>query len=107
MNPEDIKHNIRNMDTWERAVPMLVYFLAYHFIVQIILLAVLLVQFCAQLLFQKRLEHLYNFSIDISNYGRNIWLFLTYTSDRRLFPFADWSESCLLEEPLPQHGDHN
>lgn len=98
MNPEEIQQNVKNPETWERALPMLVYFSAFYFLVQVILIAIMLVQFLSQLLFQKRLEHLYDFSIDITNYGRNLWLFLTYTSDRKLFPFSDWSSSCLLEE---------
>ncbi|MFY7930088.1 MAG: DUF4389 domain-containing protein [Oligoflexus sp.] len=105
MNPEDIRQNVRNGETWERAVPMLVYFIAYYFVIQAILVAIMLVQFASQLLFQKKFEHLYDFSIDLTNYSRNIWLYLTFTSERKLFPFAEWSSSCLLEEPLPHHHD--
>ncbi len=105
MNPEDIKQNVRNAETWERAIPMFVYFCAFHFVVQVILIAMMLVQFFSQLLFQKRLEHLYDFSIDLTNYGRNLWLYLTYTSERKLFPFTDWGSSCLLEEARPDHRE--
>lgn len=99
INPDDIKQNIKNPETWERAIPMLVYFTAYYFVVQVILITIMLAQFIAQLLFKKRLEHLFSFSVDLINYGRNLWLVLTYTSERKLFPFTDWEKSCQLEEP--------
>lgn len=72
---------------------MFVLFLAFYSLVQPMLIAIMLVQFIAQLLFQKRLENLYAFSVDLANYSRNLWLFLTYNSDQKIFPFADWSSS--------------
>ncbi len=105
MNTEEIKENVRNGETWERAIPMVVYFAAYYFVVQVILSAMMLAQFLSQLLFRKRLDHLFSFSMNLTNYGRNLWLFLTYTSERKLFPFTDWESSCLLEEPRSDfHG---
>ena len=94
MNPEAIRDNLKNVETWRRAVPMIVLFIAFYSLVQPILIAIMLVQFVAQLLFQKRLENLYAFSVDLANYSRNLWLFLTYNSDQKIFPFADWSSSC-------------
>ena len=94
MNPEAIMDNVKNVETWRRAVPMGVLFLAFYSLVQPILVAIMVLQFMAQLLFQKRLENLYAFSIDLSNYSRNLWLFLTYNSEQKIFPFADWSTSC-------------
>jgi hypothetical protein len=94
MNPEVIRDNLKNVETWRRAVPMFVLFIAFYSLVQPILIAIMLVQFGAQLFFQKRLENLYAFSVDLSNYSRNLWLFLTYNSDQKMFPFADWSTSC-------------
>jgi hypothetical protein len=94
MNPEVIVNNVKNVETWRRAIPMLVLFVAFYSLVQPILMAIMLVQFFAQLLFQKRLENLYAFSVDLTNYSRNLWLFLTYNSDQKIFPFADWSSSC-------------
>jgi hypothetical protein len=105
MNPEDIKANVRNIQTWERALPMFVCFCSHYFIVQTVLLAIMIVQFMAQLLFQRRLEHLYDFSMDLANYDRNLWLFLTYTSDRKLFPFADWRDSCDIRDINPAPSD--
>ncbi len=105
MIPDDVKSNVKNPMTWERALPMLVYFCAQHFIVQPILVAIMIVQFGAQLFFLRRLVHLYDFSVDLSNYSRNAWLYLTYTTDRKVFPFADWRESTRLDEQnvLPVH----
>lgn len=94
MNPEALRDNLKNVETWRRGVPMLVLFLAFYSLVQPILIAIMLVQFIAQLVFQKRLENLYAFSVDLANYSRNLWLFLTYNSDQKIFPFADWSSSC-------------
>ncbi len=107
MTPDEIKSNVKNPLTWERALPMLVYFCAQHFIVQPLLIAIMLVQFGAQLLFLKRLVHLYDFSIDLANYSRNLWMFLTYTSERKVFPFADWKESTRQEDQytLPVHDN--
>lgn len=105
MNSEEIKSNVKNPLTWERALPMIVYFCAQYFIVQPLLLAIMIVQFGAQLFFLRRLVHLYDFSVDLSNYSRNLWLFLTYTSERKIFPFADWRESTRIDEQhaLPVH----
>ncbi|MBC7661610.1 MAG: DUF4389 domain-containing protein [Chitinophagaceae bacterium] len=107
MTPDEIKTNVKNQATWERALPMLVYFAAQYFIVQPLLLAIMLVQFFAQLLFLRRLVHLYDFSVDLSNYSRNLWLFLTYTSDRKIFPYADWRESSRVDDQhtLPVHDN--
>lgn len=107
MTPEEIKTNVKNPTTWERALPMFVYFCAQHFIVQPLLLAIMIVQFGAQLFFLRRLVHLYDFSVDLSNYSRNLWLFLTYTSERKVFPFADWRESTRSDEQhaLPVHDN--
>jgi hypothetical protein len=98
MNPEVIRENIKNVETWRRALPMLLLFVAFYSLVQPILIAVMLVQFIAQLFFQKRLDNLYAFSADLANYSRNLWLFLTYNSEQKLFPFTDWSNSCHISE---------
>lgn len=107
MTPEEIKSNVKNPLTWERALPMLVYFCAQYFIVQPLLLAIMIVQFGAQLFFLRRLVHLYDFSVDLSNYSRNLWLYLTFTSERKIFPFADWDESTQIVEQhtLPVHDN--
>ncbi|MCX6129991.1 MAG: DUF4389 domain-containing protein [Proteobacteria bacterium] len=100
MNPELIKENIKNVETWRRGIPMLVLFISFYSLVQPMLIAIMLVQFIAQLFFQKRLDNLYAFSSDLANYSRNIWMFLSYNSDQKIFPFADWSSSCHIgEEP--------
>ena len=98
MNPDIIKENVKNVETWRRAVPMAVLFLGFYSLVQPILIAIMLVQFIAQLLFQKRLDNLYAFSSDLANFSRNLWLFLTYNSDQKIFPFADWTSSCRIGE---------
>ena len=98
MIPEDIKRNVKNASTWERALPMVVYFMIHYFINETILLAITIIQFFSQLIFLRRLPHLYDFSVDLANYDRNIWLYLNYTSDKKLFPFGDWRDSCRIDD---------
>jgi len=76
-------------DTWARLLFMLL-FAAIYGVAEIVLVAVVAVQFGFVALSGKRNENLLRFGGRLARYLYDVVLYLTYNRDRRPFPFDDW-----------------
>ncbi len=92
MDTENIKNNVQKSGTWIRGLHMLLLFIALR-ITEIILYAMIIFQFGMTLFTGKKHEPLEKFSINLTHYIKNIFLYLSFNSDQRPFPFAEWDDS--------------
>jgi len=86
-----VKDNIKTGSTWKRGLYMLLFAIIYG-IAELVLFAVILFQFVSMVLLQKTNERLLDFSRDLIAFIRQIYLFLTYNSDHKPFPYGEWPE---------------
>lgn len=88
MDPE-IKENISNTNTWGRGLFMLLFGIIYS-VAEIVLLAVVVIQFFFVLINNEKNARLLQFGKEISVFVYQVFLFLTFNSEEKPFPFADW-----------------
>ena len=84
-----VKDNIKTGSTWKRGLYMLLFAFIYG-IAELVLFAVVLFQFVSMVLVRKTNDRLLDFSRDLIAFIREIYLFLTYNSDNKPFPFGEW-----------------
>jgi hypothetical protein len=84
-----IKQNIFTGSTWVRGFFMLMFAL-FHFVAKTVLYIIVIIQFGSILFFGKLNERLLSFGNSLATYIYKIWLFLTYNTDEKPFPFSDW-----------------
>jgi Domain of unknown function (DUF4389) len=84
-----IKSNITRRGTWLRALYMLLFAVIYN-VTEIVLAAVVLLQFFLVLLLGESNQRLLAFGKGLSTYVYQIFLFLTYNSEEIPFPFNPW-----------------
>ena len=92
MDAENIKNNVQKSDTWVRGIHMVILFIALR-ITEIILYAIIIFQFGTTLFTGKKHVPLEKLSISLTHYIKNILLYLSFNSEQRPFPFAEWEES--------------
>ncbi|SMF20138.1 DUF4389 domain-containing protein [Pseudobacteriovorax antillogorgiicola] len=92
MDTEDIKENIQKPYVWTRLVHMVILFVAFR-ITELILYAIIILQFFMTMITGKRLENLDKLSSDLSHYMKNIMLYLSFNHDERPFPFSEWDQT--------------
>lgn len=86
---EELKRNIRRKEIWIRGFYMLLFTVIYG-IAEIVLGAVIVFQFGFVLLTTQRSLRLLNFGASLSRFLYEAFLFLTFNTERKPFPFADW-----------------
>jgi len=89
MDREDIKENIMVTDTWIRGIFMLLFGLCYS-VAEVLLLAISVFQFLSALITGSTQPRLLSFGKSLSDYVYQIYLFLTFNSEERPFPFSPW-----------------
>lgn len=92
MDNDQIKNNVQKPDTWIRGLHMLILFIALR-IAEIILYAMIIFQFGMTLFTGKRNQDLEKLSAKLSHYIKNVFLYLSFNTDARPFPFDEWDES--------------
>lgn len=85
----EIKENISSTTTWGRALFMLLFGLIYS-VAEMVLVAVVLLQFCFVLFSGATNDRLLRFGGELSDFLYQIFLYLTFNSEEKPFPFADW-----------------
>ena len=85
----EIKENIKQQSTWIRALYMLMFALFYS-IAEIVLFAVVVVQFFFKLFTGQTNPRLLMLGQSIATYIYQIIQFLTFNSDYQSFPFGAW-----------------
>ena len=84
-----VKSNITRRGTWLRALYMVLFAVIYN-VTEIVLVAVVLLQFLLVLLLGENNRRLLAFGKGLSTYVYQIFLFLTYNSEEMPFPFSPW-----------------
>lgn len=92
MNNEQIKSNLQSSKHWLRLVFMLL-FAAILQVASIAMWLLVIVQFIFSLITGEDNANLRKFGYSLSVYIFDTLKFLTYSSEEKPFPFADWPES--------------
>ena len=100
MDPE-IKENLASSNTWGRALFMLLFGIIYS-VSKVVLIAVVFLQFCFVLFTNSPNDRLLQLGAELSEFVYRIFLFLTYNSEEKPFPFADWPSAS--SDSLPDHA---
>lgn len=95
-----LKTNLTSSEHWTRFVYMLLFALFLY--IATILAAVLVVaQFIFALVTGAPNVRLHSFGFEVTQYINQVWLFLTYNSEEKAFPFSDWPSSASVETVSP------
>ena len=87
-----IREHIRQPETWKRGLYILLFSLFYG-IAEVVLFFIVLFQFLSKLLtgtINQRLRHL---GLQIAAYIYQITCYLSFNSDRLVYPFNEWPHS--------------
>ncbi len=85
----DIKENVKQKSIWMRGLYMLMFALFYS-IAEVVLFAVVIVQFFFQLFTGKTNPRLLKLGQEIATYIYQIIQFLTFNSDYHSYPLGAW-----------------
>jgi hypothetical protein len=85
----DLKENFSNTTTWGRALFMLLFAIIYS-IAEMVIGAVVIIQFLFVLFSGRVNERLLHFGGELSRFIYQVFLYLTYNTEEKPFPFADW-----------------
>lgn len=91
MEQEQVKRNISDKNQWMRILYMIL-FAVILYLVMMLVTVVVIVQLLFALFTGKPNDDIGDFAADLSQYVYRIVAFLTYTDDRRPFPFNNWEE---------------
>lgn len=96
----ELKENVSNTNTWGRALFMILFGIIYS-VAEVVLWAVVVIQFLFVLFSGEKNERLLRFGKELSAFLYQVFLYLTFNTEEKPFPFADWpkEESQALEEP--------
>lgn len=104
MENEKVKQNISDKNQWMRILYMIL-FAVILYLVMMLVAVVVIVQLLFALFSGKPNDDIADFAADLSQYVYRIVAFLTYTDDRRPFPFNNWDEDG-DEEPEDADDDY-
>jgi len=91
MDNQRVKQNISNKNQWLRILYMIL-FAVILYLVMMLVTVVVIVQLLFALVTGKPNDDVADFASDLTQYVYRIVAFLTYTDDRRPFPFNSWEE---------------
>lgn len=97
MSDTGTKESITARDTWMRGIYILIFVFAYS-IAEIVLGAVVLMQFLFVLFTSEKNEKLLELGQSVSYYIYQVMTYLTFNNDERPFPFSDWPHRKYLEK---------
>lgn len=89
---EDIKNNLKDRSIWLRGLFILLFVIFYN-VAEIVLMAVVVVQFGFKLVTGGVNDKLLAFSRRLTRYIYEVFRFITFESETMPFPFSDWPES--------------
>ena len=91
INSDTVAKNLKNKRVWRRLIYIALFAIAFN-IVEIILWALLAVQFLAQLFSGKPIERATVFGQNLASFAYQIICFLTFRTDETPWPFTPWPE---------------
>lgn len=92
----ELKENLTNTSTWGRALFMILFGIIYS-VAEVVLTAVIVIQFLFVLFSGEKNDRLLHFGKEVSLFIYQVFLFLTFNSEEKPFPFADWPKDAELE----------
>lgn len=95
-----LKEHITAKTTWIRGLYILLFAIVYS-IAEILVVAVVLFQFLSTLLTGNNNQQLLRFGRQLSDFVRQLLMFITYNSEEKPFPFGPWpnTEDAALKAP--------
>lgn len=94
---EEIKEHVKDTSAWTRLLFMLL-FAALYWVAEVVIGVVVVFQFLCVLFTGNRNEKVLALGAQLSTYAYQIFRFLTYNSEEKPFPFADWPSDAALAE---------
>ncbi len=88
----DFKQNLTRGETWVRVLYVIL-FAAIYTVAEVVLVAVVVVQFGFTLIAGKGNKNLLRFGGSLSRYMYDVLLYFTFRSDDKPFPFDDWPKA--------------
>ncbi len=98
---QDLKTNVTRGATWLRGLFMLLFAVIYYIAV-ILLAAIVVFQFLNVLVTAKPMPRLVAFSESLGRFIYQIVRYLTFDTDDRPYPFADWPGAAPAAPPPPK-----
>ncbi|HUT50091.1 MAG TPA: DUF4389 domain-containing protein [Alphaproteobacteria bacterium] len=86
---DSVKAHVKSRGTWLRGVFMVLFVVIFN-IAEFVLMMTALFQFLATLFTGEPNQRAVRFGANLSEFIRQIGRYLTFGSDERPFPFADW-----------------
>ena len=93
----DLKENVSNTNTWGRALFMILFGIIYS-VAEVVLVAVIVIQFFFVLFTSERNDRLLVFGKELSTFIYQVFLYLTFNTEEKPFPFADWPKEAAEPE---------
>ena len=84
-----MSENVKSETQWLRGLFMLLYFVVYE-ITEMIVIFVSVLQFLFSIITGRYNENLRRFGSSLGKYAREIIDYITYNSEIKPFPFAEW-----------------
>ena len=100
MDSRTAGRNLRDERTWRRLVYVVLFVIAFN-VVEVILWALLIVQFLSKLFSGRPIARAAEFGQQLATYAHQIVRFLTFHSDDTPWPFAPWPDDA------PRDGDED
>ena len=89
MKSEALKSHLSRGSTWIRGLYMLLFAVLYG-LAEIVLVAVAIFQFGTVLIAGRKNAQLLGFGAQLSRYMYQVLRFVTFTQDRKPYPFSEW-----------------
>lgn len=86
------RRNLTQPDVWLRLLFVILFAVLYS-LAELILAAVIIMQFIVVLATGRRNERLLRLGNSLSIYAYQVWMFFTFNSDVKPYPFAEWPSS--------------
>jgi hypothetical protein len=93
----DLKENVSNTNTWGRALFMILFGIIYS-VAEVVLVAVIVIQFFFVLFTTEKNDRLLVFGKELSTFIYQVFLYQTFNTEEKPFPFADWPKGAGLPE---------
>lgn len=95
---DELKQHVRDSNAWTRLLYMLL-FSVFYGVAEMVLTAVVIFQFLVVLFTGGRNSRVLSLGASLATYTYQVFRYLTYNSEQRPFPFADWpTDSTLVEQ---------
>jgi hypothetical protein len=98
---QQLKSNLTSSKHWIRLVYMLL-FAVFLYVASFVVGVLVMVQFIFALITGSDNRKLRELGSSVTLYIQQILLFLTFNSDAKPFPFADWPEPLVAEPEVPE-----